>query len=243
MLASQLTKETFVIGNMIIIKRDITIPTFNYASVTIDDIITSIQKVFLHDAVAVTPSNINALEYIMYPIEKAINKSTFEQIRYHEYRFFDYVLTFYVDIKATQTPENINKKCSIIYNNLIYGDVYVSIADNTDGVNTNNVDLSIDTFNMIYELCIRDARLTDVSVFDTLNIDKSNFIIKANSESDDKNEDGSLNKSSFPYLAKQKNFYYALNEIYNQLKDRPTINLNNYLENLKAKNNILNNII
>jgi hypothetical protein len=40
--------------------------------------------------------------------------------------------------------------CSVVYGSLIFGDVYISLYDNSDGGNVNTVDLTLEIFNIIY---------------------------------------------------------------------------------------------
>jgi hypothetical protein len=240
-LASQLIKESYVSGNIVIIKRDINVKSHNYISVTINDIVASIQSTFLHKGIYSTAINTGEIEYINNVIEKLINKETFEQIRYHESKFLDYTLTFYVNIKAERTKENINKKCSVIYGSLIFGDVYISIYDNTDGGNVNSVDLTLEIFNMIYELILHDLRLDDPSKLQDLKIDKSKITHYINN---DTNEEGHLDRNSFPSLVKHINFYYMLHNIYEQYKSKQQIiSESQYINALEKSNKILNDII
>jgi len=53
-------------------------------------------------------NNIVNYPYINDVLEAKIESYTFKNIRYYEHKFLDYILTFFCDISASRTDDNLN---------------------------------------------------------------------------------------------------------------------------------------
>ena len=241
MLGSQLIKESYTKNNILILKRNITVSTHDYISVTYDDIINSIKDTFVHQSIYNKPHDrpnhrpnhkFDVLEYINYPVERIIDKEFFESFGSQEYKVYDHTLTFYINTKTDRHSNNINKVCSVLYNKLIYGECYISLSDNsTFGVN--NINLNDELIFMIYVLALYNIRLQEVSELENIKIDKSGLVINNNNNNNNDNHEevNELNRNSFPYLTKQNNFYRVIKYIYTKCIDSGLINIKSELIN------------
>lgn len=151
-LASQLTRSHNVDGSMILIKRLIVNSSHEYVDFTFNDLHKLIRHIFVHNAIIINPDNsMEDFPFITDVLESVPDKTTFETIRYHEYKFLDYTLLFYCDISAEQIPEKLNKIASTIYRKKIYGRVFVTLTDNNDE-QPQLLDLDKNTMEEIYHL-------------------------------------------------------------------------------------------
>jgi hypothetical protein len=142
-----LGERHMVDGNMILIKRSIINKDFEYVDVSLDDITDILRNQFLHKAVIIKSDNtIEEQSYIYNPLEINFGQSHIDNVRYHEFKFIDYRLFFHVDTKAEQNK--INRIASIIYGKKIYGNVLVSLSDNSDS-SPLNLDITNNLIKMI----------------------------------------------------------------------------------------------
>lgn len=151
-LASQITKNTNVSNSMIFIKRDITNEKQTYINFEINDLIELIKDTFIHNSLIVKPNNeIINFPYINDVLESRLEEYTIKNIRYYEYKYLDYVLTFYCDISTEQIPQNLNEKASVIYGKKIYGEVFITLTSTREDYNS-NLNMTIDLFDKLYLL-------------------------------------------------------------------------------------------
>jgi hypothetical protein len=152
-LGSQLTRSQSVDGSMILIKRLIISEEQSYVDFIFDDLYKLIKHTFVHNAVIINPNDkIEDFPYMNDVLESVVNNpETYETIRYHEYKFLDYVMVFYCNISVEQTSENLNKIASMIYRKKIYGKVFITLLDNNDE-HPQHLDLNEDLIMQIYHL-------------------------------------------------------------------------------------------
>ena len=219
-LASQITKNTNVLNTMIFIKRDITNEKQPYINFDINDLIEIIKDTFVHNALIVKPSNeIINFPYINDVLESRLEEHTIKNIRYYEYKYLDYIYTFFCDISTEQIPENLNEKASVIYGNKIYGEVFITLTSTREDFNT-NLNMTEDLFNKLYIL--HATKSSD------LNLQK--YARKP------KETTTSLYEYGFPYITYDPNIFSVINNEYNLNKNKEiVITANDFTD-------ILNNI-
>jgi hypothetical protein len=206
-LASQFTKINIVDGKQILIKRDISIKENPYIDFTKVDFQELIEKIFIKTAVVVSPNNdVNLLNYIRDPLENLNVASTFENIRFHEMKFLEYSMIFYININSKRSDENLNLLCSTIYRQKIYGDVIISVCDNADD-NPQSQSINKDIFMKIYHLFGIEEELELSKYARQFKYETNNLI----------NDD--LNLNSFPELNYAPNFYSIIDSEYKSKKD------------------------
>lgn len=214
-LGSQLTRSNIVSGQILLIKRNIEDKSSPYVNFTFEDLHKIIQNTFVHNAIVIHANgSIEEFPFINEVLESKCDKHTFESIRYHEYKFLDFCMTFYCDISAEQTESNLNVIASTIYRQRIYGRVFISLTDNNNE-NPQYLNLSIETINQIYHLHAIEEELDHTiysKEFDLNNIDK------------------------FPQINYDPNFFSIINIEYQK-----KINVEKKTNPFKF-NNILNNI-
>lgn len=205
MLASQLNNGTFIIGSIVIVKRQMNNKLL-YEDIKIDDIIESIIDTFIHKGVIIKPNdNVVEFDYIFDVLEWTNPKETDKNIRYHEFKFLDHILIFYVNINTERTPENLNKQCSLIYGQKIYGEVLLGLRDTHDSV-VSNRNMTIDLFKKIVHL------FTTVTQFN-----KSKYT-RTQQKGEELKEDSKL--EVFPHVTYFPNFFYIIeNEYESTLND------------------------
>jgi hypothetical protein len=207
-LASQFTRTNIVDGIQILIKRDISSKGNPYVDFDKVDLQELIEKIFIKTAVVVNPSGeISLLSYIRDPLENLNIESTFKNIRFHEMKFLDYSLIFYVNINVERSENNLNTKCSTIYRQKIYGDVIISVCDNADD-NPQSQSLNKDIFMKIYQLFGIEEELVLSKYSRQINFENNNLPVS---------ED--LDSNAFPELNYAPNFYSIIDAEYSAKKN------------------------
>ena len=237
-LATQMLGERHMVdGNMILIKRSIVNNDFDYVDVTLDDITDILRNQFLHKAVIIKSDNtIEEQSYIYSPLEINFGQSHIDNVRYHEFKFIDYRLFFHVDTKTEQNK--INRIASIIYGKKIYGNVLISLSDNSDS-SPLNLDLTHNLIKMIGTV-IMNTKSTNTEV------DRKRYSRKldiVNKDIEDYNPD--IHKyfyhNNFPEITLCPNFFQIVKGEYNRMKNE--INFDTFDETSIIDNSILNDII
>lgn len=214
-LATQLLGEKHVVdGNMIVIKRSIFNKDLNYEDIALEDITTILKSQLLHKAVVLKDNDIYEQYYIYSPLEIHFN-SNIDNVRYHEFRFLDFRLFFHVDINADRN--NLNKKASGIYGQNIYGNVLISLTDNSDSTPT-NLDLTIELINNIY--CIIMYHRQHNTEVDrkkyARNLEIKNKVI----EDYDPTKHINFEHNGFPEITLFPNFFQIVKLEYNDIKNK-----------------------
>lgn len=219
-LASQLTKNINVKGNMIFIKRDIKDNKFKYIDFTISDLINLVKDTFIHNSLILKPSlnfdndKIIDFPYINDVLESKIEEYTYKNIRYYEHKFIDYTFTFYCDISATREETNLNIVASTIYGKKIYGEVTIILTTTREDFNQ-NLNLTKDLLEKIYYIYATKN--------EEINFQK--YAIKPSQTSDD------LNNNCFPAVTYCPNIFYVISREYNNIKNQKIlVNPNNFKE-------------
>jgi len=224
-LASQFTKNNIVDGQQILIKRDISSKTNPYVNFTRNDFEEIIEKTFIKTAVVVSSSGeVSLLSYIRDPLENLNTKDAFENIRYHEMKFLDYSLIFYVNIHTERSDLTLNKICSTIFRKKIYGTVFVSLCDNADD-NPQSQLLNQDIFMKIYHLFGIEEEL-----------DLSSYARAVKYENVGATNDD-LNSNAFPEINYAPNFYSVIDAEYLIKKHLPI------KTNVESFQSVLNDIV
>jgi len=207
-----LGEKHIVDGNMILIKRSIINNNFYYEDISFDDITQIIKHQFLHQAVIVKPDNsIDNSQYIYNPLEINFGQSHLDNSRYYEFKFLEYRLFFHIDIKAEQTEQNFNKIASVIYGRRVYGNVLISLTDNSDS-SPINFDIDADLLNMIYMVCLYNK-------VNKCEIDKKKYARKMelnnkDIEDYDPTKHTDFNHNGFPEVTLCPNFFYIIKNEY-----------------------------
>lgn len=151
-LATQMLGERHIVdGNMIIIKRSINNKDFSYEEILMDDITDILRNQIIHSALVINENTITEQNYIYNPLEINFGQSHIDNVRYHECKFLDYRLFFHVDTKAERTK--LNKIASVIYGQNIYGNVLISLSDNSDS-SPLNLNITPELINKIYKISL-----------------------------------------------------------------------------------------
>jgi len=231
-LATQLLGERHVVdGNMIIIKRSIINTSFDYVDVTMEDITSILRNQLIHTAVIIKDNEIMEQSYIYNPLEINFGQSHIDNVRYHEFRFLDFRLFFHVDTKAEQTK--INKIATSIYGQNIYGNVLISLADNSDSTPVN--------LNMTSELIDKIYRIISYHRTNKSEIDKKKYgrhmEIKNKDLADyDPSIHTHFDHNEFPEITLCPNFFQVVKLEYNNIKDK-------FVENEILFDQVLNNVL
>ena len=228
-LAIQLLNEKFFVnGNMIIIKRSIINNEFDYVDMTYEDVTNILRSQFLHKAVIIEVNkNITEANYIFNALEINFNQSHLDNSRFFEFRFLDYRLFFHIDKNAEKTNNNLNIIASIIYGKQIYGNVLISLCDNSD-TSPQPLSISKELLNQIFYLSLNQR-------FTNTDIDRKKYARNLNLDNKtiDNIEVVNLNKfnhNNFPEIILCPNFYYVIKNEYNilNINDLNNVNLNDY---------------
>jgi len=228
-LAIQLLNEKFFVnGNMIIIKRSIINNEFDYVDMTYEDVTNILRSQFLHKAVIIEVNkNITEANYIFNALEINFNQSHLDNSRFFEFRFLDYRLFFHIDKNAEKTNNNLNIVASIIYGKQIYGNVLISLCDNSD-TSPQPLSISKELLNQIFYLSLNQR-------FTNTDIDRKKYARNLNLDNKtiDNIEVVNLNKfnhNNFPEIILCPNFYYVIKNEYNilNINDLNNVNLNDY---------------
>jgi len=226
-LAIQLLNEKFIVnGNMIIIKRSIINNDFDYVDMTYEDITEMLKTQFLHKAVIIESNkNITESNYIFNALEINFNQSHLDNSRFFEYRFLDYRLFFHIDKNADRNDTNLNILASVIYGKKIYGNVLISLCDNSDS-SPQPLSISKELINQIFYLSL-NQKITKTE------IDRKKYARNLNLDNKtiDNIEVVNINKfnhNNFPEIILCPNFYYVIKNEYNilNLENLNNINLN-----------------
>lgn len=215
-LGSQLL-DTNVHNSLLLIKRnisgDITKP-MPYMDISLGDITEAIRSVFVHSGIIIRSNgSIDSYEYIFDPLELLGRDEAEKTMRYHEFKIFDYIMNFYVNITSQNSP--INEKASVIFGDIIKGDVMISLRDQRDS-EAKNINITPEMFNMIY-----DINLDEYEFDETLY--KRQFRINNVTETTPLDE--------FPEVIKCPNFYWLLNKEHYRINKK--INIDDNREDLE----------
>jgi hypothetical protein len=223
LLGSQLNNGNLCESNMLLIKRNITNDKFDYIDITLDDIIQMVIDTFLHKGVILRHNgHIDQYEYIYDPLEWTIQKETHENIRYHEFKLLNFIMTFYVNKNEKQESVKFNKNASVIYGKKIYGDVILSLRD-TENISSNH-NLTKDTIDKILKIFyIRKP------------LNANEYKLKPTNENKEISEEHDVRY--FPSITKYPNFYMVIENEFSRLKNNENKNIN---EN--SFSDVLNNI-
>jgi hypothetical protein len=210
-LGTQLLTEKFIVnGNMIIIKRSIKNDKYEYVDMTMDDVTDILRSQFLHKAIIVKPNNqLVEATYIYNALEINFNQSHLDNSRFFEHRFLDYRLFFHIDKNAVIEENNLNKFASMIYGKKIYGNVLISLCDNSDD-SPKPLDITADIITQIYYLSLNQRHTNEEidrkKYSRNLNIDKKEF--------NDTYTSDKFEHENFPEIILCPNFYYVINNEY-----------------------------
>ena len=216
-LASQLTKNINVQGCMILIKRDITTDKLKFINFDISELIDMIKDTFVHNSLLIKPDNsIINYPYINDVLEAKIEEYTFKNIRYYEHKFLDYILTFFCDISAPRTDDNLNRFASTVYSKKIYGDVYITLTTTREDF-VQNLNITEDVFKQIYHIYATDSS----------NIDFKKYAVKPTPTTQE------LDNNCFPAITYYPNFFYVINREYQETRDKTIcVDINTFNETL-----------
>jgi len=209
------TERHIVDGNMIIIKRSIINKDFNYEDVTIDDITDIIRNQIIHSEVILGENNINEKHYIYNPLDINFGQSHIDNVRYHEFKFLDFRLFFHVDTKASH--EKLNKIASGIYGQNIYGNVLISLADNSDS-SPLNLNLTSELINQIYTIIMFHRQ--NKSEIDKKKYGRHMEIKNKDFENYDPSKHTTFEHNGFPEITLCPNFFQIIKLEYNDVKDK-----------------------
>jgi len=233
-LGTQLLNEKFIVnGNMIIIKRSIINNKYEYVDMKMDDITDILRAQFLHKAIILkTDNNIVESTYIFNALEINFDQSHLDNSRFFESRFLDYRLFFHIDRNANKDESNLNKFASMIYGKNIYGNVLISLCDNSDD-SPKSLDITKDIILKIYYLSIKQRYKNE-------EIDRKKYArdLKIDNKTyDETQKSDKFEHNNFPEIILCPNFYYVIENEYKNLN----IDELNSVNNIKF-NEILNNI-
>lgn len=205
-LGSQLVSHNMH-RKLIIIKREVSVIENKYLDLSVSDVVNAICKTFIHSGVIVSSDNKNSLtnfNYIFEPLEWMDHNKIMTEYRYHEHKFLNYILTFYVNI--TEKTE-LNTKASIIFGKKIYGDVYITLRD-SNNTDTSNLDMTDILFTKILSIYRTNHKL-DTSKYKTIHIENEEV----------KTEIDVNNLSLFPLVVRSPNLFYVINKEYDVCKN------------------------
>jgi hypothetical protein len=246
-LATQMLGEKHIVdGNMIIVKRSIINKEFDYVDISIDDITQILRNQFIHKAVIIKPitgimslaleETIEEQYYVYNPLEINFGQSHIDNVRYHEFKFLEYRLFFHIDINAERTNNNFNKMASVIYGKNIYGNVLISLSDNSDSTPL-NLDITPEIITQIYYITICHK-------INNTEIDKKKYGRKLELENkniEDYNSEihKDFKHNNFPEITMSPNFFQVIKLEYNFVEKYTShIEVDKYTDN-----SILNDII
>lgn len=215
-LATQMLSEKHIVdGNMIIIKRSIINMDLNYVDMTMDDAIDILKNQLIHTAVILKDDLLVEQNYIYSPLNINFDQSHIDNVRYHEFKFLNFRLFFHVDIKASRT--RINKIASGIYNQNIYGNVLVSLADNSDP-SPLNLNITSELVNQIYTIIMYHR--FNKSEIDNKKYGRNIEIKNKDIEDYDQLKHTNFDHNGFPEITLCPNFFQVIKLEYNDIKDK-----------------------
>lgn len=230
-LATQFIYEKMhVLGDMIIIKRSIINNDFDYVNLTMDDLLNVLRSQFIHTAIIIKPNG-ELIEkyYVHHPLEINFGQEI-DNTRIHQSKVIDFVLNFHIDIKTEKTQSNYNKYASNIYKKNIYGNVLVSLCDNTDHYQK-NINLDKSTLQSLINIFSKKEEL-DQSAYSRVitlnNLDMNNLEISNGDK---------FKHNNFPELALCPNFYYIIKK-----ENDKYLNLPNLILKTDILKDVLNDI-
>lgn len=204
-LGSQLL-DMNVNNDMIVIKRnirgDINEP-FPYEDIQIEDIIIAVQSLFVHIGLYVrTDGSIDSFKYVRDPLETISMDELQNTIRYHEFKLYEHILTFYVNIKSKD--KEINPMASIIYGKEIRGDLMITLRNNGD-TTAINMDLTQEIFTKIYDIYLNNP---------SYDYDGELYMRKF---TNDPNVTSDTSLEIFPTVSLCPNFFWIVNREHNRI--------------------------
>lgn len=206
LLGSQLLSGKHVNGKVLIVKRKVSLTNMDYMDLTLNEVICAISKTFVHKGVIIKANDsIVNFKYLLDPLESMDIEATLKNVRYHETKLLEYVLTFYIDLSADRTK--LNRSASAIFGKLIYGDVMVTLRDQGDSQST-NLDIDDVLFNKLLHL----YKLQEV-------IDNEKYK-RSFTLTEHLTDETELN--SFPNVTHSPNFFYVIEEEYKLSCDKVT---------------------
>jgi hypothetical protein len=194
-LATQMMQDKFyVTGAMIILKRNLD-KNITYESVKMDDLCDTLRRTLIHKAVYInSDKSIREFYYVYDPLEVNNHWVKTNNVAYHEYKFMNFTLIFYVRTDAEQTDSNLNTLASTIYRQKIYGDVIITLVDDGEPTALNH-DMTDDLIQKIYFIMQR--------------------VIEVDNTPHKKNI-----QSTFPSVSLYPNFYSVLNDEFKMDKNK-----------------------
>jgi hypothetical protein len=223
-LGTQLLNEKFLVnGNMIIIKRSIINNKYEYVDMKMDDITDILRSQFLHKATILkTDNSIVESTYIFNALEINFDQSHLDNSRFFEYRFLDYRLFFHIDKNANKNELNLNKIASMIYGKNIYGNVLISLCDNSDD-SPKPLDITEDIIRKIYYLSVQQRYKNE-------EIDRKKYArdLKIDNKTyDEPQKSDKFEHNNFPEIILCPNFYYVIENEYKNLNIDELNSVNN----------------
>jgi len=215
-LATQMLGERHIVdGNMIIIKRSIINKDFCYTNMKIDDITDILKNQIIHTAVILKENDIMEQNYIYNPLEINFGQSHTDNVRYHEFKFLDFRLFFHVDTKVSR--DKLNKIASGIYGQNIYGNVLISLSDNSDSTPL-NLNLTPELVNHIYTIVMYHRH--NKSEIDKKKYCRNMEIKNKDIEDYDPLKHTTFEHGGFPEITLCPNFFQVIKLEYNDIKDK-----------------------
>lgn len=206
-LASQLTKNINVSSNMILFKRDITDQHHRYLNFTFDDLADIIKDTFIHNGLIIKPDKtIIDYQYINDILEGRVEEYTFKNIRYYEYKYIDYTITFYCDISAERTENNLNVIASTIYGEQIYGEVYLTLTTTREDY-LQNLNFTREFLNKLFMIHATGNKDFDLQKYAVKPIETTNDI----------------NNYGFPAITYSPNLFKVVSDEYDIIKNKDII--------------------
>ncbi len=216
-LATQMLGERNIVdGDMIIIKRSITSCDFKYCDITCDDITEILQSQILHTAIIIeNDGTITEQKYTYSPLEINFGQSHIDNVRYHEFKYLDFRLFFHVDTKAERT--NINTFASEIYGQNIYGNVLISLSDNSDSSPV-NLNLTKDILNQIHTVIL--YHIHNKSEIDRKKYRRNLEIKNKDFDDYDPSKHITFEHEGFPEITLCPNFFQIIKLEYDNIKEK-----------------------
>jgi hypothetical protein len=169
-------------------------------------------------------------------LEINFDQTHLDNSRFFEFRFLDYRLFFHIDKQAARNDNNLNILASIIYGKKIYGNVLLSLCDNSDD-SPRPLDMTIDLFRQIFYIGLYQQKsntLVDRKKY-TRNFDIENKDLLDNKQKDNNR----FIHNNFPEIILCPNFYYVIKNEYRNL-NMSDLNINDL--NINDFQSVLNDI-
>jgi hypothetical protein len=234
-LATQMLGERNIVdGNMIIIKRSIINKDFNYSDINMNDIVDILRNQLIHSAVIIKDNDIVEQNYIYNPLDINFGQSHIDNVLYYEFKFLECRLFFHIDTKAEQNK--LNKIASGIYGNNIYGNVLISLTDNSDS-SPSPLNITQDIINKIYSIVMYHRK--NNSEIDLKKYGRNIEIKNKDIEDYDPNKHTKFEHNGFPEISLCPNFYQVVKLEYEYIKDKfidYDITFENTLNNIPKNN-------